>query len=146
MSKKKAKKAAKPAPRKKAATKAAKKAARTTAPRALAAAAPEPRGRTSTATIFIYEAGGQTRVRTAPALLTGGPGHIEWTVVNLTAKDVPVDITWSPDTGGPWGDDPIRIDGSKRLPLKGAREGRFKYTVTAGDLASEDPEVEIPQN
>lgn len=142
MSKKKAKKAAKPAPKKKAAKKAAKPVRRA----ALAAAPPEPRGRTSTATIFIYEAGGKTRVRTAPTLLTGGPGHLEWTVVNLTDKDVPVDITWSPDTGGPWGKDPIRVDGFKRLPLKGAREGRFKYTVTAGDLASEDPEVEIPQN
>jgi hypothetical protein len=141
MSKKKAKKAAKPAPKKKAAKKAAKKATS----RALAAAAPPgPRGRTSTATIFIYEAGGQTRVRTAPAVLTGGPGHLEWTVVNLTGNDVPVEITWGPD-GGPWGRDPIRIDGSKRIPLHGAREGHFKYTVTAG-LASEDPEIEIPQN
>jgi hypothetical protein len=141
MSKKKAKKAARTAPKKPASRNtAAKKAA---APRALAAA-PVARGRTSTATIFVYEAGGQTRVRTAPALLTGGPGHIEWTVVNLTGDDVPVEITWT-EKGGPWGHDPIRIEGFKRLPLTGAREGRFKYTVTAGS-AVEDPEIEIPQN
>ena len=141
MSKKKAKKAARTAPKKQASKKTA--ATRAAAPRSLEAA-PVTRGRTSTATIFVYEAGGQTRVRTAPALLTGGPGHIEWTVVNLTGDDVPVEITWTA-RGGPWGHDPIRIEGSKRLPLTGAREGRFKYTVTAGS-AVEDPEIEIPQN
>jgi hypothetical protein len=143
MSKKKAKKAAKPAPKQ-----AAKKAGKTGPPRARArAAAPAPaaRGRTSTATIFIFEAGGQTRVRTAPAILTGGPGHLEWTVVNLTANDnVPVEITWGPE-GGPWGHDPLPINGSLRKSLNGSREGHFKYTVTAG-TAFEDPEIEIPQN
>ena len=128
--KKAAKKAVKAAPR------------RAAAPRALSqAAAPK---RTSAATIFISDAGGATRVRTSPQLLTAAPGFVEWTVVNLTSGPMPdVEITWP--AGGPWGHAAIPVrNGSARLSLNGARQGHFKYNVTCNGF-TEDPELEWPE-
>jgi hypothetical protein len=133
------KKKGKAAPRKAAPTKTRKAAAsRSTA--TLAA----PTGRTSQATIFIYRTANGNRIRTSPQRTYAGPGHIEWTVVNLIdGSNVPVMITWP--NGGPWGKVPIDIrDGMVRLSCDGAAQGRFKYLVQALD-AQEDPEVEIPE-
>lgn len=130
-----------PAKKKKPARKAARPAARKAATRVSAATR-----RTAAATIFVYTADGQTRVRTSPQYISGGPGWVEWTVVNLADGNngVPVTISWP--NGGPWGSDPIAITkGSVRLNLAGAKDGRYKYTVSAGG-ASEDPEIEIPEN
>ena len=136
MSKKKGKSAAKKSPRKKAP---ARRTARTTAATAAAAT-----GRTAQATIVIFRTGQGTKIRTAPQLLYAGPGAIEWTVLNLVdGSNVPVTLTW-PD-GGPWGNQPIEIrDGMTRCVLDAAKEGRFKYVVSALG-ATEDPEVEIPE-
>ena len=107
--------------------------------------APASAGRTSQATIFIYAIDGKVRVRTSPHLMTAGPGHIEWTVVNLTStENVPVQITWP--KGGPWGDQPIEIrEGWIRLSAEGGRSGRYKYNVTAAGF-TEDPELDMPEN
>lgn len=131
MSKKKAKKAAKRATRTAAVSKSA---SRATASK-----------RTAAATIFVYDAGGQVRVRTSPQLLTCGPGFIEWTVVNLTSGAMPdVDLTWP--GGSPWGGAPIPIrNGNARISLNGAKAGRFKYEVRCNGYV-EDPEVEYPEN
>jgi hypothetical protein len=101
-------------------------------------------GRTAQATIVIFRTGQGTRIRTAPQRLYAGPGAIEWTVLNLVdGTNVPVTLTWP--NGGPWGNQPIEIrDGMSRISLEGAREGRFKYVVSALG-ATEDPEVEIPE-
>jgi len=133
MSKKKAKKAAKKAP---------KKAAKPAARRAAAA----PSQRTSAATIFVYDAGGATRVRTSPQRLSCGPGFVEWTVVNLTSGPMPdVDITWV--KGSPWGGHPIPVrNGNARIAIGvGAKEGTFKYNVNCNGYV-EDPEVQYPEN
>lgn len=109
-------------------------------------AAAAPARFTASATIFVYEVGGQTRVRTSPQVLGAGPGSIEWTVVNLTSDTQPdVDITWRDES--PWGGKaPIAIRGGNyRCSLDGARNGRYKYNVTCGGY-TEDPEVEIPGN
>jgi len=99
-------------------------------------------GRTSQATIFLFRTGHGNKIRTAPQRAYAGPGHIEWTVVNLIdGSDVPVTITW-PD-GGPWGKAPIEIRSMVRLNCDGVAPGRYKYVVSAFD-AQEDPELEIP--
>ena len=133
---------------KKAVKKPAKKAAKTTAPARLAAVGAEaapPYKRTAAATIFVYDAGGETRVRTSPQLLSCGIGSVEWTVVNLTTGPMPdVDIDWV--AGSPWGGARIQVrGGNKRLPIDGtAQQGRFKYKVTCNGY-TEDPEVEFPE-
>ena len=137
MSKKKSKRAAKKAPKKKAVKKSAAKAR----PSARLAAAPA--GRTSQVTIVLFRTGHGNKIRTAPQLAFAGPGHIEWTVVNLIdGTDVPVTITW-PD-GGPWGKEPIEIRSMVRLNADEVRPGRYKYVVSAFD-AREDPELEFPE-
>jgi hypothetical protein len=142
----------KKAPAKKAATKAkAKTRKRPTARKAvpqrpLAMAALTPSRFTASATIFVYKVDGQTRVRTSPQLLSAGPGHLEWTVVNLSSdQPVDVDITWVKES--PWGGaEPIVIKGGNyRRSLDAAKDGRYKYNVTC-DGFTEDPEVEIPGN
>jgi len=127
------------------AKKAAKKPAKKTAARATAARAAGPTKRTASATIFVYDAGGECRVRTSPQLLTCGPGFLEWTVVNLTPGPMPdVDLTWP--GGSPWGGAPIPIrNGNARLSMNAAKAGRFKYNVTCNGY-TEDPEVEYPEN
>lgn len=141
MSKKKpAKKIARNAPVKKKAP-ARKAAARTTAARVAARAS----NRTAAATIFLYNTPAGPRVRTSPQLLPAGPGFIEWTVVNL-ASDDPVDVEISWPNGGPWGSHPIPIkNGNARVSCVGAKDGRYKYNVTANGY-TEDPEIEIPWN
>jgi hypothetical protein len=136
MSKKKGKSAAKKSPRK---TAPARRTARTTVTAAAAAT-----GRTAQATIVIFRTGQGTRIRTAPQRLFAGPGAIEWTVLNLVdGSNVPVTLTWP--NGGPWGNAPVEIrDGMVWMSLAGAKEGRFKYVVSALG-ATEDPEVEIPE-
>lgn len=100
--------------------------------------------RTSQITIFLFKTPAGTQIRTAPQLAFAGPGHIEWTVVNLIDGDMTVPVTISWPGGGPWGKDPIVIrDGVARVEV-GSIEGRFKYVVSALD-AEEDPEIEIPE-
>ena len=134
MSKKKGKPAAKKTSRKTAP-------ARRTARLTVAAAGT---GRTAQATIVIFRTGQGTRIRTTPQRLYAGPGAIEWTVLNLVdGTNVPVTLTWP--NGGPWGNTPVEIrDGMVWVSLEGAKEGRFKYVVSALG-ATEDPEVEIPE-
>jgi len=110
-------------------------------PRRTAAAS---EGRTAYATIFIFRTGSGTRIRTAPQRLYAGPGFIEWTVVNLVdGSTAPVTLTWP--NGGPWGKEPVEVrDGTIRVPLEGAKPGRYKYVVHGLD-AQEDPELEIPE-
>ncbi len=105
----------------------------------------EPASRqTSQATIVLFKTAQGNRIRTSPQLALAGPGHIEWTVVNLIdGSDVPVTITW-PD-GGPWGKEPIDIKSFVRLNCDRVPPGRYKYVVSAYD-AQEDPEIEFPQN
>ena len=104
-----------------------------------------PTKRTSQATIFITQGPGGLQIRTAPQYITAGPGFVEWTVVNLTGgDDIPVEISFP--KGGPWGGEKITIkDGWIRRSCHDALDGNFKYTVSAGG-ASEDPEIEIPEN
>ena len=101
-------------------------------------------GRTLTATVFIYRTGSGNKIRTSPQRLYANPeDRIEWTVVNLVdGSDVPARITW-PD-GGPWGKEPIEFRSCERRSLDGAKDGRYKYVVSALD-AQEDPEIEIPE-
>ena len=100
--------------------------------------------RTSQATIFLYKTANGNRIRTSPQHAFAGPGHIEWTVVNLIdGTDVPVTISW-PD-GGPWGKEPIEVKSSYRCNCDNVQPGRYKYVVRAYD-AQEDPEVEFPEN
>jgi hypothetical protein len=136
MSKKKAK-TAKKAPKKAATRKAA---ARTGSRTTLAASG----GTTSQITIFLFRTGSGNRIRTSPQRAYAGPGHVEWTVVNLIdGSDVPVTITW-PD-GGPWGKEPLTVRSRLRESADGVAPGVYKYVVSALD-AKEDPEVEFPQN
>ena len=139
MSKKKGKSAARKAPKKAAATR-AKASRRSTESAATAYTAP---GRTSQVTVFIFRTSQGNKIRTAPQLAFAGPGHVEWTVVNLVdGSDVPVTITW-PD-GGPWGKEPLSVHGMCRQSVDGAAPGKYKYVVSALD-AKEDPELEIPE-
>ena len=134
MSKKKGKPAPKKAPNKK-----AKPAA---APRASARAAAAPEGRTSQITIFLFRTGSGNRIRTAPQRAYAGPGHVEWTVVNMVdGSDVPVRITW-PD-GSPFAKESIEFKSWQRESVDGVKPGVYKYVVHALD-AREDPELEIP--
>src|SRR5688572_10454432 len=140
MSKKKGKSAARKAPNKASAAKRAKASRRSTESTATAYTAP---GRTSQVTVFIFRTSQGNKIRTAPQLAFAGPGHVEWTVVNLVdGTDVPVTITW-PD-GGPWGKEPLTVRGCQREPADGVTPGRYKYVVSALD-AQEDPEVEFPE-
>ena len=113
-------------------------------PQALAA---EPSQRTSAATIFVYDAGGECRVRTSPQRLTAGAGFVEWTVVNLTSRPMPeIEITWR--DGSPWGQGAIPIrngNARKQLPASAAAPKVFKYNVTCNGF-TEDPELEFPVN
>ena len=143
------KKKAKPSPKKQAAKPAKKKATkvaarrtptRTSQPKAKASETK----RTAQSTIFIFKSDTGIGIRSSPQYLTGGPGFIEWTVVDLTGGQMaPVVITWP--EGGPWGKEPIEIRGHLRRTLADATPGHYKYTVTVGDVF-EDPEVEIPEN
>lgn len=137
MSKKKGKPAPKKAPQQK-----AKKSAAAARPSARTAAATA--GRTSQITIFIFKSPTGNKIRTAPQRAFAGPGHVEWTVVNLVdGTDVPVTITWPGE--GPWGKEPIDIrEGMCRKNVDDAVKGRFKYVVSALN-AQEDPELEIPE-
>jgi hypothetical protein len=140
MSKKKGK-TAKQVSTKKAVNRTVKAASTSTSTARLAAA---PSGRTSQATIFLFRTGNGNKIRTSPQRAYAGPGHIEWTVVNLIdGTEAPVTITW-PD-GGPWGKDPIEIRNSVRRNCDNVPPGRYKYVVSAYD-AQEDPEVEFPEN
>ena len=142
MSKKKGKPMAKPAARKKTVKKtAARKGAAVSRPASRQAGGPV--GRTSQVTIFIFKTGNGNKIRTAPQRAYAGPGHIEWTVVNLIdGSDVPVTLTWP--EGGPWGKEPISIRSWERRSVDGVPPGRYKYVVSALD-AQEDPEVELPE-
>jgi hypothetical protein len=144
-SKKKPAKPAKKAAKTRSGKKVVKKAAAvaTGVTRLLGAA--NPTKRTSQATIFITDGPAGLQIRTAPQYITAGPGFIEWTVVNLSgSSDIPVEISFP--KGGPWGGEKITIrDGWIRRSCHDAMDGNFKYTVSAGG-ASEDPEVEIPEN
>ena len=138
MSKKQGKAAAKKAPKKPAKRKSAP-VRRTTASRAAA-----PSGRTTQITVFIYRTPNGNRIRTSPQRAFAGPGHVEWTVVNLVdGSDVPVTITW-PDRG-PWGKEPLQLRSWSRKSADGVAPGVYKYVVSALD-AQEDPEIEFPQN
>jgi len=135
MSKKKGKAAAKQGP---------KKAKRASASRRTAAAATTAAaGRTSQITVFIYRTPNGNRIRTAPQKAYAGPGHVEWTVVNLVdGSEVPVTISWP--NGGPWGKAPEGFRSCFRRSVDDAMTGTFKYVVSALD-ATEDPELEIPE-
>ena len=138
MSKKKGKPAAKKAPKRKS----VKKSSATARPSAQLVAAPA--GQTSQATIVLFRTAQGNKIRTTPQRAYAGPGHIEWTVVNLIdGTDVPVTITW-PD-GGPWGKESIEIRSMVRLNCDNVAPGRYKYVVSAFD-AREDPEIEFPMN
>ncbi len=137
MSKKKGKPAAKKAPKK-----AAKKSRSKTRPTPRLTAGSG--GATSQATIFIFRTAHGNKIRTSPQRMYAGPGHVEWTVVNLVdGTDVPVTITWP--NGGPWGKEPIEVRSWTRKSADGVTPGVYKYVVSALD-AQEDPEVEFPQN
>jgi len=133
MSKRKGKAAPKKAPKKKASRRPMQEAA------GLAATG----GKTVNATIFVYRTSNGNKIRTSPQRIYANPeDQIEWTVVNLVdGSDVPATITWPGE--GPWGKEPIEVQGCKCKELGGAPAGRFKYTVSALN-AQEDPEIEIP--
>jgi hypothetical protein len=101
-------------------------------------------GPTSQVTIFLFRTAHGNQIRTAPQRAYAGPGHIEWTVVNLIdGSDVPVTISWPAE--GPWGKEPIQIKSCERRSAAGVAPGVYKYVVTALD-AQEDPEVEFPES
>lgn len=101
-------------------------------------------GPTSQVTIYLFRTSEGIKIRTAPQRAYAGPGHIEWTVVNLIdGADVPVTISWP--NGGPWGKEPISIQSYERRSAAGARVGRYKYVVSALGV-EEDPEVEFPES
>lgn len=138
MSKKKGKPAAKKAPKKKSVKKSAAKA------RPSARLDSAPAGITSQVTIFLFRTGHGNKIRTAPQLAYAGPGHVEWTVVNMIdGSDVPVTITWP--EGGPWGKEPIEFKSMVRINGDDVAPGRYKYVVSAFDTR-EDPEIEFPMN
>ena len=139
MSKQKGKAAARKAPKKKATTKAAAKSRPTT--RTAAAGT----GTTSQVTIFLFRTGSGNKIRTTPQKAYAGPGHVEWTVVNLIdGSDVPVRITWP--NGSPWpGEQALEVKSWHRMTADGVKPGVYKYVVHAYDT-QEDPEIEFPQN
>ncbi len=95
MSKKKGKAAARKAPKKKA----GEEVSRGIAPGGRPAGGG---GTTSQITIFLFRTGSGNKIRTSPQHAYAGPGHVEWTVVNLIdGTDVPVRLTWP--NGSPWG-------------------------------------------
>ena len=137
---------------KQAARKAAKKTSVKRSPAKRSSGGPRPSGRqaagdagtTSQVTIYLYRTSHGNKIRTAPQLAFAGPGHVEWTVVNLIdGTDVPVTLIW-PD-GGPWGKDPLEIKSMTLVRADGVAPGRYKYVVSAFD-AREDPEIEFPMN
>jgi hypothetical protein len=133
MSKKKLKRASKKASTRKST---ARPARRTTL------AASEPTGRTSQITVFLFKTGSGNRIRTSPQRAYAGPGHVEWTVVNLVdGSDVPVRITWP--EGSPFGKE-LEFRSWRRESVEGVKPGVYKYVVHALD-ATEDPELEIPE-
>jgi hypothetical protein len=136
------KKKGKPAP-KKSSKKSPKKArAARPAARRAATAASEPTGRTSQITIFLFKTPSGNRIRTSPQRAYAGPGHVEWTVVNMIdGTDVPVRVTWP--EGNPFGKE-LDIRSWLRESVEGIKPGRYKYTLHALD-AIEDPELEIPE-
>lgn len=137
MSKKKSKAAARKAPKKSA----GRKPAAASRPTARAAA---DGGTTSQITIFLFRTGSGNKIRTAPQHAYAGPGHVEWSVVNLIdGSDVPVRITWP--NGGPWGNQGLDFRNWNRVNCDGVKPGNYKYVVHALD-AQEDPEIEFPQN
>jgi hypothetical protein len=134
-------KPAKKAPKKAPKTAAKKSSAARTAATTSLAGSP---GTTSQITIFLYRTGSGNRIRTSPQPAYAGPGHVEWTVVNLIdGSDVPVTLTWP--NGGPWGKESLGIRSSQRESADGVAPGVYKYVVSALD-AQEDPEIEFPQN
>ena len=99
-------------------------------------------GGTSQITIFLFKTGSGNRIRTSPQRAYAGPGHVEWTVVNLIdGSDVPVRITWP--EGSPFGKE-INVRSWQRESVAGVKPGVYKYVVHALD-AVEDPELEIPE-
>ena len=139
MSKQKRKAAARKAPKKK--TTAVRKAR----PVGRLASASTSGGTTSQITIYLFRTGSGNRIRTAPQRAYAGPGHVEWTVVNLIdGTDVPVRITWP--HGSPFtSEESIEIRSRSRISADGVKAGVYKYVVHAYD-AHEDPEIEFPQN
>jgi hypothetical protein len=136
MSKKKGKPAPKQAPKTK------PKKASAPARRPARTAASEPVGRTSQITIFLFKTASGNRIRTTPQKAFAGPGHVEWTVVNLIdGTDVPVRITWP--GGSPFGKE-LGVRSWLRESVDGVKPGVYKYVVHALD-AMEDPELEIPE-
>jgi hypothetical protein len=100
-------------------------------------------GTTAQITIFLFRTPSGNKIRTAPQRAYAGPGHVEWTVVNMIdGSDVPVTITWP--EGGPWGKEPIAVQSRQRQKAFGIKPGIYKYVVQALD-AVEDPEIEFPQ-
>lgn len=137
MSKKKGKAVAKRAPIKK------KKSAAAAKARPVSRTMTTDRGTTSQITIFLFRTPEGNKIRTSPQRAYAGPGHVEWTVVNMIdGTDVPVKITW-PD-GGPWGKDEVGVKSWTRLSAANVKPGIYKYTIQAYD-AIEDPEIEFPQ-
>lgn len=137
MSKKKGKAAARKAPKKKAVKKKSGAGSR------LVATGGDG-GTTSQITIFLFKTGSGNKIRTSPQHAYAGPGHVEWTVVNLIdGTDVPVRLTWP--NGSPWGQPELNIRSCNRVSAEGVKPGNYKYVVHALD-AQEDPEIEFPQN
>ena len=138
MSKKKGKAAPKKAPQK--ASK--KKAAVAPTARRASTTSSQSSGGTSQITIFLFKTGSGNRIRTSPQRAYAGPGHVEWTVVNLIdGSDVPVRITWP--EGSPFGKE-LSVRSWQRESVDGVKPGVYKYVVHALD-AVEDPELEIPE-
>lgn len=101
-------------------------------------------GTTSQITIFVFRTNNGIKIRTSPQRAYAGPGHVEWTVVNMVdGTDVPVRLTW-PD-GSPWAQESIEVKSWHRESADGVKPGVYKYVVHAYDT-SEDPEIEFPQN
>ena len=133
MTKKKGKAAAKKAPKR-----------RATAARTRTAAPRESGGDTSQITIFLFRTGSGNRIRTSPQRAYAGPGFVEWTVVNLIdGTDVPVGISWP--EGSPFATESVEVKNWHRESASGVKPGVYKYVVHAYD-ATEDPEIEFPQN
>jgi hypothetical protein len=137
MSKKKGKAAARTAPKKKTTALAKSRAAT----RSTAAAT----GATSQVTIMLFRTPSGNKIRTTPQKAFAGPGHVEWTVVNMIdGSDVPVRITWP--NGSPWPAEPgFEVKSCCRMCCDDVKPGVYKYVVHAYDT-QEDPEIEFPQN
>src|SRR5687768_2832274 len=101
-------------------------------------------GTTSQITIFLFRTGSGNKIRTSPQRAYAGPGHVEWTVVNLIdGTDVPVRISWP--EGSPFATESVDIKNRHRESADGVKPGIYKYVVHAYDT-KEDPEIEFPQN